>query len=59
MGKGARIDLNCKNLNKEGTQTESCLKSWRPITLLKVSYKIASRCIANRFKKVLQKLTFM
>ena len=32
------------------------LKNWRPITLLNTVYKIASGCIANRIKKVLDKL---
>ena len=29
------------------------LKNWRPITLLNVTYKIASSCIGNRIRKVL------
>ena len=29
------------------------LKNWRPITLLNVTYKIASLCIGNRIRKVL------
>ena len=29
------------------------LKNWRPITLLNVTYKIASSCIGNRIMKVL------
>lgn len=32
------------------------LKNWRPISLLNVSYKIASACIANRIKTVLDYL---
>jgi exonuclease III len=32
------------------------LKNWRPITLLNCIYKIASGCIANRIKKVLDKI---
>ena len=32
------------------------LKNWRPISLLNVTYKIGSTCIANRIKKVLPKL---
>lgn len=32
------------------------LKNWRPITLLNIVYKIASGSIANRIKKVLDKL---
>ena len=32
------------------------VKNWRPITLLNVSYKIASGCIAQRIKSVLPKI---
>ena len=32
------------------------LKNWRPITLLNTAYKIASGCIANRIKQVLDQL---
>ena len=32
------------------------LKNWRPISLLNTAYKIASACIANRIKGVLNKL---
>ena len=32
------------------------LKNWHPISLLNVSYKIASACIANRIKTVLDYL---
>ena len=32
------------------------LKNWRPVTLLNCDYKIASKSIANRFKKLLSKL---
>ena len=39
----------------KGRQTATVSKNnnWRPIMLLKVSYKIASGCIANRIKRVL------
>ena len=39
---------------KEGK--ENFLKNWRPITLLNIAYKIASSCIAQRWKSVLPKL---
>ena len=32
------------------------MKNWRPITLLNCDYKIATKCIACRIKKVLPKL---
>ena len=32
----------------KGDKPKQYLKNWRPITLLNVSYKIASACIANR-----------
>ena len=32
------------------------LKNWRPVTLLNCDYKIASKSVANRFKKLLPKL---
>ena len=37
----------------KGDKPKQYLKNWRPITLLNVSYKIASACIANRLKTVL------
>ena len=37
----------------KGDKPRQFLKNWRPITLLNVSYKIASGCIANRIKRVL------
>ena len=32
------------------------IKNWRPISLLNVTYKVASDCIANRIKTVLPSL---
>ena len=40
---------------KEG-KDKRYLKNWRPISLLNISYKIASSCIANRMKCILSKL---
>lgn len=40
----------------KGDKPREFLKNWRPISLLNVSYKIGSSCIANRIKKVLPSL---
>ena len=42
-------------LPKEGKNIQK-LNNWKPISLLNVSYKIASACIAERLKSVLEKL---
>ena len=42
-------------LPKDG-KVKHFLKNWRPITLLCVDYKLASACIANRLKPVLQNI---
>jgi hypothetical protein len=33
------------------------MKNWRPITLLCVDFKLATSCIANRLKPILQNIT--
>ena len=38
----------------KGTKARKFLKNWRPISLLNSSYKLASTCIANRIKPLLQ-----
>ena len=40
----------------KGDKPKHFLKNWRPITLLNVIYKLASGCIADRIKIVLDKL---
>ncbi len=40
----------------KGDKPREFLKNWRPISLLNVTYKILSACIANRLKTVLDKL---
>jgi exonuclease III len=40
----------------KGDKPREFLKNWRPISLLNVTYKIGSSCIANRIKKVLHSL---
>jgi exonuclease III len=40
----------------KGDKPREYLKNWRPISLLNVTYKIGSSCIANRIKTVLPSL---
>ena len=44
------------NYLPKGKKPREFLKNWRPISLLSVVYKMASTTIANRLKKVLNKL---
>ena len=37
----------------KGSKCRKYIKNWRPISLLNISYKIASGCIANRVKTIL------
>ena len=37
----------------KGNKSRKFIKNWRPISLLNVTYKIASGCIASRIKKIL------
>ena len=43
-------------LPKEGNE-KHFMKNWRPITLLCVDFKLATSCIANRLKPILQNIT--
>ena len=45
--------LGVISLIPKGNTERFYLRNWRPISLLNVTYKIASACIANRLKKVL------
>ena len=40
----------------KGNKPRQFLKNWRPITLLNITYKLASACIANRLKTVLDSI---
>lgn len=40
----------------KGDKSREFLQNWRPISLLNVTYKLASGCIAERFKTILDKL---
>ena len=40
----------------KGDKPKQYLKNWRPITLLNVIYRLASGCIAERMKLILNKL---
>ena len=41
------------SLLPKGNKPREYIKNWRPISLLNLSYKILSNCLANRLKKVL------
>ena len=40
----------------KGEKPKQFIKNWRPISLLNISYKILSTCIANRLQSVLPKI---
>ncbi len=45
--------LGIITLLPKGNKPKQYLKNWRPISLLNITYKLASSCIANRLKSVL------
>ena len=50
------VDITKKGCNFPAAKKNKdtlLLKNWRPITLLNVDYKIATKCIAKRLEKVL------
>ena len=48
--------LGIITLIPKGDKSRHYLKNWRPISLLNVTYKLLSRCLANRLVKILPKL---
>ena len=48
--------LGIITLLPKGDKPKQSLKNWRPITLLNITYKLASPCIAERIKNILPDL---
>ena len=48
--------LGIITLLPKGNKPKQFLKNWRPITLLNITYKLASSCIAERMKTILPSL---
>ena len=48
--------LGIITLLPKGDKPKQFLKNWRPITLLNITYKLASACIAERIKNILPDL---
>ena len=51
--------LGIITLLPKGDKPEQFLKNWRPITLLNITYTLASACIAERIKNILPDLIMM